>query len=882
MKIARCCWLIFGLFWVLWSASAEAAQRHNSRFLHRTPSNVKAKQPVEIRGRIVRFDDLDYAELRFRKADSKRDFRSLRMKQRGSEHVGTIPAYYITPPGIEYYVVGVNFSGKARLLAGSPAALLQFLIIDDGSGSRRVKPPPRRPDADPDADPDVDPKAGSKSGKGPRGGKERLRRKLVVASATRRGRPEPIHRAPATVTVITAKDIRSYGWRTLPDILRFVAGIDINDRGFEADFGMRGINPIGSKGNGILFLLDGYDMSWRQLHQNFANTSWLSVDDIDRIEIIRGAATAMWGRNSLHGVIHIITKAGNQIRGFSGVMGLGALSGTHFLQVRAGQRFASGLSLYATFSMHRELRTPVLSPIWEFANGEKSLAYISPNDTQLGQNFYLKAEWRGLFFTLHQSRYDATAPMNPYSVLGSERSRFVTDRWIARAGWRGKLAKWGHLQAWLAFDRYTYDPGTRVEFNPLSDNAASIRTEAIEASDNRLTAATVLSASLHKFFQMQAGLKFEYLQATLFHFPTQWNAQTQGKEDAPSGPELTNVRFDGYLQLISPIKKWALIQVAARFSYDSYAGPRFAPQAGVVVTPGRDFFIKLNYAMGVRSPSLYELFHSEFGRYGNPTITDEEVQNIGLQVGWHRKKLLYLGLSGFFSLYNLPIVYQSRNTNNKQGLIANDLFVYPPAAPNGEYRQLINREKGFMALGGEVEARLYPIRNFEVRGFFGISITSEEVNDNGDTDRLPYGAGLYGGLNATYRYRLFRISLGLLYTGSKIAPTLLGPYPESRFNVQGKLPAKDLPAESKSQPVPGWKADHSNHPRAPTPDDIPRADGNLKLHLTLQFLNLFDHFDLVVRAQNILGLGMDFYDAGNPLLAPQKRFELLTWLRFKY
>lgn len=887
-------WLRVGmLMWAwttvcLWLAPHVVHSRQRSRFVHNPPASVRARHPVEIRGRIVFFDDLDYAEIRYRTVGSKQDFLTIRMTQQGREHVGLFSSSIVLSPGIEYYVVGINFSGKPRLLAGSPAALLQFLVIDDGSSSPdpRTSPPDRRDTPDPDTgkpDPDTgkpDPSAPSKTPEVGAGQGENLSRDLVVSSASRHGQELSIERSPITTTVITAQDIRSYGWRTLIDILRSVAGIDINDRGFDADIGMRGVNPLHSRANGIVFLLDGHDMSWRQLHQNLVNASWLSVDDIDRIEIIRGPMPALWGRNAFHGVIHIITKQGKHIRGFSSLLGVGALSGTHFLQVRAGHQFASGLSLYATFSMHRELRSPVMSPVWEFLSGAKELTYISPNDTTLGQNFYLKADWKGLFFTFHQSRYDATAPMNLYSILGGD-SRFITDRWIANLGWQGQLATWGHLRAWASFDRYTFDNGTRVVFNPLAANPTNTIQQTLEAADNRFTLGSVLSANLHKFLQMQVGLQFEYLQTTLWHFPTLFAQQIQGKSDiTEKAPNYGNARFDGFLQLLSPIGKWAMIQAAARFSYDEHAGPRFAPQAGVVVTPGYDLFIKLHYGMGVRSPSMYELFHNELNRYGNPTITDEEVHTIGLQVGWMRKKLLYVALSGFFSMVNLPIAYQTRQAS--QPLLGAEHFVYPTAQPTGEYRQLINREQGYTSLGAEIEARLFPIQGFELRGFFGLAISSEVIDQDGNTDRLPYAAGLYGGFNATYRYRFFRVSLGLLYTGSKVAPVDSRNYPESIFNVQGTLPVKGLPNNDTAQPVPTWKADNSDHPRAPSPEDIPRADGYLRLDLTIQFLELFQHFDLAIRAQNFLGLAMNAYDAGNPLLAPQKRFELLMWMRFRY
>jgi outer membrane receptor protein involved in Fe transport len=776
--------------------------------------------------------------------------------------------------------------------------------------------------------------------------------------------------------VITAHEIKNYGWRSLIDILRSVAGIDINDRGYSSDIGMRGINPLQNNGNGILFLLDGHDMSWRQLQQNLALASWISVDDIDRIEVIRGPVSGLWGRGSLHGAINIITKSGAGLSGYAGTMGIGLPGGSHFFNLRAGNRFASGLSLYATLSLRNEYRSAVIAPIFEFINTPANLTYISPDDRNLGQDFYFKADWNGLFLTVHQSRFDATAPLNQYALIGGDETRFVTDRIIARLGWQGTIGKWAHLQVWAAFDRMSFASDTSVTFNPLSKNTSSPKSagmsdtylltrrkvdgegkeqietlyapsceilsspetaksacvrlgmveyqdnenktqrtaacvlvenrdvkpttgaqkvsleeryqtwfpsadcqriysdgshrQPLRAEDNRIEIGTQLSLAFLEWLHLMAGLQFEYLQSTLWHFTNFWESQIAGQNIESELPNYANIRFGAYLQAQAKIGHWGMVSAAGRLDIDERLGARFSPQIGAVVTPGFDLFIKLNYALGSRAASLYEQFFYEQNRYGNPGLLDEEVHTISLQVGWLRRELVYVALSGFFSIYNNPIISQS--VGNNQPVANAEKFIYPTPNPSGTYHQLINRENGYTSLGGEIEARLFPLYGFEARAFFGIALATEVINEQGDADRMPYSAGLYSGLEATYRYEFFRASLGLLYTGSKIAPV-------TSFDIKGNLPVRGLVDADQAKPIPNWSA--NSHPRAPSVEEIPRAEGYIKLHITIQFLNLFKHFDLSLRAQNILFMG-DAYDAGNPLLYPQKRFEFLAWLNFHY
>ncbi len=133
-----------------------------------------------------------------------------------------------------------------------------------------------------------------------------------VVSASRR--PTTTARAPATVYVVTSDDIRESGAQTLWDALRTVPGVDVmSERTSQGDVSIRGLDQ--SLNNRALVLLDGKTV----LNGIYDFTDWeaipVSLEEIDRIEIVEGPSSALYGGNAVSGVINIITKTPEQLKG---------------------------------------------------------------------------------------------------------------------------------------------------------------------------------------------------------------------------------------------------------------------------------------------------------------------------------------------------------------------------------------------------------------------------------------------------------------------------------------------------------------------------------------------------------------------------------------
>ena len=144
------------------------------------------------------------------------------------------------------------------------------------------------------------------------------------------GRPEPLLDMPAAIYVVTGEDIRRTGHRSIAESLRMVPGVTVGQitpsswaisvRGFADRFA-----------NNLLVLIDGrmvYDPLFSGV---FWHVQDVLLEDLDRIEVIRGPGATLWGANAVNGVINIVTKSakdtqglyltgggGNQEQGFAG------------------------------------------------------------------------------------------------------------------------------------------------------------------------------------------------------------------------------------------------------------------------------------------------------------------------------------------------------------------------------------------------------------------------------------------------------------------------------------------------------------------------------------------------------------------------------------
>ncbi|HTT08653.1 MAG TPA: TonB-dependent receptor [Gammaproteobacteria bacterium] len=135
---------------------------------------------------------------------------------------------------------------------------------------------------------------------------------IQVTSVSKR--PEPLSNAAASIYVITGDDIRRAGATSLPEALRLAPNLEVAQKNAH-DWAItaRGFNT--DLANKLLVLIDGRTVYTPLFSGVFWDRQDYLLEDIDRIEVISGPGSTLWGANAVNGVINIITKSAKDTQG---------------------------------------------------------------------------------------------------------------------------------------------------------------------------------------------------------------------------------------------------------------------------------------------------------------------------------------------------------------------------------------------------------------------------------------------------------------------------------------------------------------------------------------------------------------------------------------
>jgi outer membrane receptor protein involved in Fe transport len=166
--------------------------------------------------------------------------------------------------------------------------------------------------------------------RGPHRSESRATHELKVQSVYAASKHEQkISEAPASVTVVDSDEIEKYGYKSFADILRSVRGLYVTyDRNYSY-LGIRGFNRPGDYNSRVLVLVNGHGVNENVFDSALLGHEFpLDVDLIDRVEVIRGPSSSIYGNNAFFGVINVITKKGLDYQGAKSPPPAGASAAT--------------------------------------------------------------------------------------------------------------------------------------------------------------------------------------------------------------------------------------------------------------------------------------------------------------------------------------------------------------------------------------------------------------------------------------------------------------------------------------------------------------------------------------------------------------------------
>jgi iron complex outermembrane receptor protein len=204
---------------------------------------------------------------------------------------------------------------------------------------------------------------------------ESLLDQLVITASKK---AQTIAEAPAVISVITARQIRDAGYRTVAEALEQIPGLIVDSDHVLFNVGVRGI--MGGLRNGsrhIKLLIDGQPVGFRPDATNFLGSELIPIDAIARIEVVRGPGSALYGRNAFLGIINVVTKRGteggeNSARAGIGMIKEGASAGGEVLLVNRVKNLSFTLAgSFARFD-RSGLGVPADSPFYTDFAGRSS------------------------------------------------------------------------------------------------------------------------------------------------------------------------------------------------------------------------------------------------------------------------------------------------------------------------------------------------------------------------------------------------------------------------------------------------------------------------------------------------------------------------------
>jgi outer membrane receptor for ferrienterochelin and colicins len=419
-------------------------------------------------------------------------------------------------------------------------------------------------------------------------------------------RLQPVTEAPASVSFITADEIARYGYRTLADILRSVRGMYIaDDRNFSL-IGVRGFGKPGDYNSRILLLVNGHRVNDNVFGQAEVGAEFgMDPATFERVEIIRGPASSIYGDSAFFAVVNVITKSGASLAGGTLAVEAGTL-GTQMVRGSGGHVFANGLDVAASATVERSdgmqrLYFPA------FDAPETNFGVAENLDGERLQQFYSRLAYKALTVTAAYGTRRRTVPTASFNTLFNEQEypQQTTDRHtLIDAEW---VRLFGETRLSLrgSFDRFTYDgiypsPGAAVGLE--QDRAVGLNS----VNGVRWTAGARATRPIGTRQTLIAGLEYidNVHQDQLARYPEPIGTFMQ--------IDRRSQQTALYVQDEIKLAPWLLATLGLR--YDGYEQfTRVTPRTALIAmpTPGQSY--KYLYGSAFRAPNAYELNTVYFG-----------------------------------------------------------------------------------------------------------------------------------------------------------------------------------------------------------------------------------------------------------------------------
>jgi iron complex outermembrane receptor protein len=469
---------------------------------------------------------------------------------------------------------------------------------------------------------------------------------IPVSSASKFS--QPMQDAPAYVTVITADEIKRFGWRTLGDILQSVSGFYISyDRNYDY-VGVRGFNRPGDYNTRTLLLLNGHRMNENIYDSNGIGTDAIvDVDMIDRIEIVRGPASVLYGTSAFFAVINIITRDVSTMNGHGEVSVDAGSYDTYKYRFSCAGKTPNGLEMLFSGSFFtyggqnlyfKEFDAP------ETNNGRAS----RQTDKDDFESMYMNMHYGALTFLAGRIWREKRIPTASYdTIFNADRTLIAEERDFAELTYEQALGADYSAVVKASYDDYIehgdyiYDfgeVGNPADFGAIRDRTrgewitteAKLSTTAIDR--NRLTAGVECRDN---FRQNERNFN-----------------QSASEISDNFNSKRNSIVWAFYAQDEARIFKNVLLNLGGRYDHYESFGGEASPRIALVYQPTVETTVKLLYGEAFRAPNIYELYYHDFeSQKSNPDLAPERINTVEVVI----QQKIAQTLHGILSLYHYTI-----------------------------------------------------------------------------------------------------------------------------------------------------------------------------------------------------------------------------------
>ena len=407
----------------------------------------------------------------------------------------------------------------------------------------------------------------------------------VVVTGTRNA--TDVRHLPMTVTVI-GRDMLTAEHETsvLPTVMREVPGLFVTSRsmmGYGVSTGAAGgINLRGITGGAgqLMVLIDGHPQ-YQGIYGHPISDSYQTLI-AERIEVLRGPASVLYGSNAMGGVLNIVTRQvredGIHTNVQLGTGSYGTVQAEASNQVRSGKFGSTVSAQYGRTDNHR----PRMG--FEQYGGYLKLGY----DLNEHWNAYIDA---------NLTHFNASYPGS------TDKPMYEADQWITRGVVSAAIENHygrtnGALSVYSNFGRHKIDDGTT---NPEQSTARYFR------SKDALTGVSLYqSIQLFEGNRVTAGVDYMHIYGNAYYTSKQ-TGEILDTPNKQSGRSYRN-EIAGYVDFRQDLLSWLTIDIGARVDHHSITGTEFLPQGGIVVRPIETGEIKAMVSKGFRNPTMREMY----------------------------------------------------------------------------------------------------------------------------------------------------------------------------------------------------------------------------------------------------------------------------------